>query len=167
AGARWLLRVRWAIVLLATLGAATPASPLQVPGTAGRVEATGYLDGLAVTPTVGGPRQRPQGLLSTTFAATLSKRLRGHLTLRSAIGGPFVGGHPGVYNFVHAFQNRPIYLEVNEAYGELRLDQADVLLGVQKVAWGKLDGIPPTDVVNPRDYHDPLARDFEETKIGI
>ena len=32
---------------------------------------------------------------------------------------------------------------------------------------GKLDGVPPTDVLNPRDYHDPIVRDFEERKIGI
>jgi hypothetical protein len=156
-----------AAALLVMLGVTTPALPFQVPGTAGRVDATGYLDGLAVVPSVGGPRERPQGLASVSFAAELSKRLRGHLTLRSAIGGPFEGGDPGAYNFVQAFQNHPFYLEVNEAYGELHLEQADVLFGIQKVAWGKLDGIPPTDVVNPRDYHDPLVRDFEEAKIGI
>jgi hypothetical protein len=38
---------------------------------------------------------------------------------------------------------------------------------VQTFAWGKLDGIPPTDVLNPRDYHDPLVDDFEERKIGV
>jgi len=148
-------------------GATALGSPLEVPGTAGRVEAGGYLDGLAVAPTEGGPRERPQALLALSFAAALSDRLRGHLALQSAIGGPFEGGHPGVYDLVHAFQNRPIHLEASEAYAELRLDQADVLAGVQKVAWGKLDGLPPTDVVNPRDYHDPLVRDLEEAKIGV
>src|SRR5206468_371324 len=45
--------------------------------------------------------------------------------------------------------------------------RADLRLGIQKFAWGKLDGVPPTDVVNPRDFHDPLVEDFEERKIGI
>jgi hypothetical protein len=27
--------------------------------------------------------------------------------------------------------------------------------------------VPPTDVVNPRDYHDPLVTEFEERKIGV
>src|SRR5256712_13004658 len=167
AGAGWQVRGLWCAGLAVVCGATALGSPLEVPGTAGRVEAGGYLDGLAVPPTEGGPRGRPQALLALGFAAALSDRLRGHLALQSAIGGPFEGGHPGVYDLVHAFQNRPIHLEANEAYAELRLDQADVLAGVQKVAWGKLDGLPPTDVVNPRAYHDPLVRDVEEAKIGI
>jgi len=161
------VRGLWCAGLALVYGATALGSPLEVPGTAGRVEAGGYLDGLAVAPTEGGPRERPQALLALSFAAALSDRLRGHLALQSGIGGPFEGGHPGVYDLVHAFQNRPIHLEASEAYAELRLDQADVLAGVQKVAWGKLDGLPPTDVVNPRDYHDPLVRDLEEAKIGV
>jgi len=161
------VRGLWCAGLAVVCGATALGSPLEVPGTAGRVEAGGYLDGLAVAPTEGGPRERPQALLALSFAAALSDRLRGHLALQSAIGGPFEGGHPGVYDLVHAFQNRPIHLEASEAYAELRFDQADVLAGVQKVAWGKLDGLPPTDVVNPRDYHDPLVRDLEEAKIGV
>ena len=161
------MRGLWCAGLAVVYGATALGSTLEVPGTAGRVEAGGYLDGLAVAPTEGGPRERPQALLALSFAAALSDRLRGHLALQSAIGGPFEGGHPGVYDLVHAFQNRPIHLEASEAYAELRLDQADVLAGVQKVAWGKLDGLPPTDVVNPRDYHDPLVRDVEEAKIGV
>jgi hypothetical protein len=29
---------------------------------------------------------------------------------------------------------------------------------LQLFAWGKLDGIPPNDVLNPRSFHDPLGR---------
>src|SRR5262249_40890500 len=42
-----------------------------------------------------------------------------------------------------------------------------VRAGIQKFAWGKLDGLPPTDVLTPRDLHDPIVRDIEESKIGI
>ena len=70
-------------------------------------------------------------------------------------------------NFVHEFQNRTPSLEFNEAYAELRHGDVQLRAGIQKFAWGKLDGAPPTDVLTPRDLHDPLVRDFEESKIGI
>ena len=144
-----------------------PAGAVPVPGTARAIDASGYLDGLAVAPTEGGPGQDPGALLSLTFDSAPWHRLRSHVTLRSAAGGPFEGGHPGVFNFVHEFQNRPISLAVDEAYARLDLEHAEIVAGIQKVAWGKLDGLSPTDVLNPRDYHDPLVRDFEEAKIGI
>jgi len=131
------------------------------------VTAGGWLDGLAVAETEGGPRERPQAMLSLQLDAAVTRALRTHVEVRSRVGGPFEGGHPGVYNFEHEFQNRSPALEVSEAYGDWHLRSADLRLGVQKVAWGKLDGIPPTDVVNPRDYHDPLVQDFEERKIGV
>ena len=140
---------------------------MDVPGTGGRVVAGGYLDGEAVAETEGGPRQRPGALLDLHFDGRATSWLGGRLELRSRAGGPFEGGHPGVYNFDHEYQNRTPSLEVSEAYADVHLRRADLRLGVQKVAWGKLDGIPPTDVVNPRDYHDPLVDDVEERKIGI
>jgi hypothetical protein len=143
------------------------ASALDVPGTGGRVVAGGYLDGLAVAETEGGPRQRPGALLDLHFDGRAAPWLTGRLELRARAGGPFEGGHPGVYNFDHEYQNRTPSLEASEAYADVHLRRADLRLGIQKVAWGKLDGVPPTDVVNPRDYHDPLVDDFEERKIGI
>jgi hypothetical protein len=58
---------------------------------------------------------------------------------------------------------------VRQAFLEWRDGPAEVRAGIQTFAWGKLDGRPPTDVVNPRDWHDPLVVDefFEEQKIGI
>ena len=133
----------------------------------GRVETGGYLEGRAVAETEGGADQRPGALLDLRLDATVRSWVRGHLEVRSRVGGPFEGGHPGVYNFVHTFQNRAPSLDVSEAYAEIRQRHADFRLGIQRFAWGKLDGIPPTDVVNPRDYHDPLVDDFEERKIGV
>jgi hypothetical protein len=139
----------------------------DVPGTGGRLTAGGYLDGLAVAETEGGPRQRPGALLDLHLDGEVRRWLRGHVDVRTRAGGPFEGGHPGEYNFVHAFQNRSPSVEFSEAYADLHSSRADVRIGIQKVAWGKLDGVPPTDVVNPRDYHDPIVNDFEERKIGI
>ena len=140
---------------------------MPVPGAGGRVEIGGYLDGLAIVDTGGGSRQLPQGLLDGQLDGVATDWLRGHAELRGQVGGPFEGGEAGVFNFVHTFQNRSPSLEINEAYAAVRLRHADIRIGVQKIAWGKLDGIPPTDVVNPRDYHDPLVEDFEEAKIGV
>jgi hypothetical protein len=146
---------------------ARAAGAVELPGTSGRVVAGGYVDGLAVAETEGGPRERPQALLDLHLDATPKRWLGAHLDLRTRVGGPFEGGHPGVFNFVHEFQNRSPSLEASEAYADVHLRRADFRLGIQKVAWGKLDGVPPTDVINPRDYHDPIVQDYEERKIGI
>src|SRR5437867_3679884 len=155
------------IAALSALLVAGAARAVEVPGMGGRVVAGGYLDGLAVAETEGGPRQRPGALLDLHLDGRATPWLGAHLDLRTRIGGPFEGGHPGVYNLDHEFQNRSPSLEASEAYADVNLRRADLRLGIQKLAWGKLDGVPPTDVVNPRDYHDPLVEDFEERKIGI
>lgn len=150
---------------LALMGASL-ANAVELPGTGVRVEVSGYLDGLAVVGTEGGKEQRPEALGALRLDAT-SGTIRAHAELRSRIGGPFEGGHAGFYNFVHTYQNRSPSVEVAEGYVSLRLRQADFQAGIQKFAWGKLDGLPPTDVLNPHDYHDPFVVDFEEAKIGV
>jgi hypothetical protein len=149
------------------LAAATAAGAIEVPGSGGRLALDGYLDAQGVTDTGSGPRQRPQALLALGIDAKATRWLGGHLELRGEIGGPFEGAHAGILDLGHAFQNHSPWVEANEAYADIRLDRADFRLGIQKIAWGKLDGIPPTDVLNPRDYHDPLVADFEERKIGV
>jgi hypothetical protein len=156
-----------AALALATLVGIRPGAAVTVPGTDGALELSGYVDGLAVVDTGGGPRQRPQALGVLRADGRALGRLRGRLELRSRIGGPFEGGHQGVYNLVHTFQNRSPSLEVSEAYADLELPRTDVRVGIQKLAWGRLDGLPPTDVGNPRDYHDPFVTEVEEAKIGV
>jgi hypothetical protein len=157
-----------ALALACALSAvvAAGAASLPVPGTERTVDVGGWVDGLAVAE-LGGPRQRPQAIGEVRFLHKASRALRFHLTLRGRAGGPFEGGHPGVMNFVHEFQNRTPSLEVNEAFAELRTGAVELRAGIQKFAWGRLDGVPPTDVLGPRDLHDPIVRDVEESKIGI
>lgn len=144
-----------------------PAAAVDIPGTGGRATASGYVDGLAVAKTEDSPRQRPGALLALRVHDRPSRAIAAHLELRMRVGGPFEGGHPGFYNLVHTFQNRSPAWEASEAYADLHLERADLRIGIQKLAWGKLDGIPPTDIVNPRDFHDPIVQDAEERKIGI
>jgi hypothetical protein len=146
---------------------ATVAHAADVPGV-GRVTASGYLDGRAVAGTEDAPRQLPQRLGDVTLEGTPASAVTLRLETRGRIGGPFVGGSgPAVYNFDDTYQNHSPSLDFNEAWGEWRGRRAEVRLGIQKFVWGQLDGIPPTDIVSPRDFHDPLVDDFEERKIGI
>ncbi len=130
----------------------------------------GRLYGLAIVDTGGGPRQRPEAVGTLELRAAPAGAVEGLLELRGRVGGPFEGGPgAGVYNLNQAFQNSSPSLEVRQAFLEWRGRHAEVRAGIQTFAWGKLDGVPPTDVVNPRDWHDPLVVDefFEEQKIGV
>jgi hypothetical protein len=157
---------RGAALAFVLAAAMVHAADVTVPGTSAKVETSGYVDGLAVAE-LGGPRQRPQAIAELSLLGKITREIRLKATFRSRVGGPFEGGHPGIMNFVHEFQNRTPSLEFNEAYAELRRGDVQLRAGIQKFAWGKLDGAPPTDVLTPRDLHDPLVRDFEESKIGI
>ncbi len=143
--------------------------PARVAHAADTLSASGWLDGLAVVPTDDdSERQRPELMGTLRLDAAPRRWVHGRLELRGRVGGPFEGGPgPGVWNFDQTFQNRSPSLDVNEGWVEFRATQAELRLGIQTVAWGKLDGIPPTDVINPRDYHDPIVQDAEERKIGI
>jgi hypothetical protein len=153
--------------LIAALTTRAFAASVTLPGTTQRFDVSGYTDGLAIVDTGGGDRQLPQAVGVLRLDGTPASHLQAHVDLRGRIGGPFEGGHQGAYDFGHTFQNYSPALEFREAYAGLQLKSADVRLGIQQLAWGKLDGIPPTDVLNPRDLHDPIVTDFEEAKIGI
>ena len=141
---------------------------MPLPG-GGHVDAGGQVDGLAVVGTSSGKRQRPEALGTLRVDVAPSARwLRAHLDLRGMVGGPYEGGPGfGVFDLDRTFQNYSPSLEVREGWVEARARRAELRLGVQQLAWGLLDGVPPTDVVNPRDYHDPIVWDAEDRKIGI
>lgn len=133
-----------------------------------RVTGSGWLDGRAVVDTGGGPRQRPQASGRVAFDAALARRVRARAALRARLGGPFEGGSGAcVYDGTRTFQNCSPAFEAVEGWLEWRSPRLEVRGGLQQLAWGRLDGVPPTDVVNPRDYHDPLLDEAEERKIGI
>lgn len=164
--ARQIVRCVLAGLLIVRAGTAV-AESLRLWNNDTQVEPGGYLDGLAIVDTGGGRRQWPQALADAWLDAAGPNGWRGRLELRGEVGGPFEGAHAGGFNFVHAFQNLSPSLDLSQAYVELRLRDGNFKIGVQTFAWGKLDGIPPTDVINPRSYHDPIVEDFEEAKVGI
>jgi hypothetical protein len=128
----------------------------------------GYVDGLAIVDTGTGKRQRPQAVGVVRVDGNAARWLRGHLEVRGRIGGPFEGGQGiGVYEYDQAFQNRSPAFDVTEGWVEFRARRLELRAGLQRVAWGRLDGAPPTDVVNPRDWHDPFVDENEERKFGI
>jgi hypothetical protein len=153
--------------LLATSVAATLGLMSCTVRAESHVIASGYADGLAVVPIEDSERQLPQATGVLRLQGALAPWLQGHLELRGRIGGPFEGGHFGFYDFVHTFQNYSPAVEARAAYLDVRLPRADVRFGIQGVPWGKLDGVPPTDVINPRDFHDPFVMDAEEARIGV
>ena len=155
-------------VMVAFVLLAPGARAIDVPGTDGRVRVGGWLDGRAIVDTGGGERQRPQARLDLEVTARPTRRLRFVGEVRTRVGGPFEGGSGvGVYDLSRTFQNVSPAFDFVQGYGEIRSRRAELRVGIQTFAWGKLDGLPPTDVLNPRDYHDPLVDDAEERKIGV
>lgn len=154
-----------ALVLLTSSGVAV-AVTRTVPGTDIEIAAGGFVEGLGVIDTGGGPHQSPQATAALRIDAAV-RRWAAHLELRGMAGGPFRSGEADVFNLRHMFQNASPALDFPEAYLTFREERLELRAGLQRFAFGKLDGIPPTDVVNPRDVHDPLLRDFEDAKIGV
>jgi hypothetical protein len=161
-----VVRASNALGVLALLTAvAVPA--VEVPRTGGAVVVGGWIDGTAVVDTGGGPYQAPWARTLLAADAELGRGWSLGLQLLAQAGGPYRDAVTGFYDFGDAFENDAPSLQVDEAYLAWQLRDADLRAGVQLFAWGRLDGIPPTDVLNPRSYHDPIVSDAEERKIGV
>jgi hypothetical protein len=148
-------------LLAARAGAAT------VPGTGGKLDVGGWVDGRAVVDTGGGAYQAPWGRLLLAGDGDLGHDLGFRFQLLGQVGGPYRAPTAGWWNFNDEFENHSPSLQADEAYLKWQPRDLDLRAGVQLFAWGKLDGIPPNDVLNPRSYHDPLVDDVEERKIGV
>lgn len=140
---------------------------MDVPGTGGAVRLGGWIDGSGVIDTAGGPWQGPWGRTLLTADGDLGHGFDFAFAMLGQVGGPYHGAHAGVWNYGDAFANESPSLQVDEANVGWRFADADLRAGLQRFAWGKLDGVPPTDVLNPRSYHDPIVDDPEERKIGV
>jgi hypothetical protein len=59
------------------------------------------------------------------------------------------------------------YVELNEAYLTVDTERIDLILGKKMTRWGTGDGINPMDLINPRDYRDPIASARADARLPI
>ncbi|MEA3416136.1 MAG: hypothetical protein U9R02_08295 [Thermodesulfobacteriota bacterium] len=59
------------------------------------------------------------------------------------------------------------YVELNEAYLTIDTERIDFILGKKMMRWGTGDGINPMDLINPRDYCDPIASARADARLPI
>ena len=59
------------------------------------------------------------------------------------------------------------YVELNEAYLTIDTERMDLILGKKMMRWGTGDGINPMDLINPRDYRDPVASARADARLPI
>jgi hypothetical protein len=98
----------------------------------------------------------------------LAKWIRFDATAVGTNGGPTLkANRSGVYEWDDVFQDISPAAEFDEAYLSMFLPSVDLRLGIQKVAWGKLDSTQPNDLINPRTYLDPFLEEEADMKIGV
>jgi len=111
---------------------------------------------------------RTREQLRLRAAISLTDWLRFDSTTVGTNGGPTMkADRSGVYGWDDAFQEISPLADFQEAYLEAHLTSIDLRLGIQKVAWGKLDRTQPNDLINPLNYTDPLMDDEADRKIGV
>ncbi|HSD09346.1 MAG TPA: hypothetical protein VLF14_00050, partial [Candidatus Binatia bacterium] len=114
------------------------------------------------------PYQNPQVKLRLNLTTDFSPQLRLVTGLTGTAGGtPHNASGAGVYDFGHVLQKISPSLEFGEAYLDFHSSAVDLRAGLQKFAWGKLDTLQPTDLLNPQTFYDPLLEEEADRKIGI
>lgn len=148
--------------LLLALPRSAGAAGASTPRVGGRLEAYGVarFDNSS-------PSQAPQARLDLWAEQRLSKRLRWRFSTIGLWGGPPRGASAGVFNVDETFQNFSPSLELDDAYLNYIGDAIDLRVGKQKLFWGRLDGIQPNDLLNPRQYEDPLLTDEKDAKLAV
>ena len=64
-------------------------------------------------------------------------------------------------------KNELYYLELNEAYLTVDTERIDFIFGKKMMRWGTGDGVNPMDLINPRDYRDPIASARADARLPI
>jgi hypothetical protein len=99
-------------------------------------------------------------------------RLTDQLSIEAAIntqhGGPATEETKGgIYSYRSVFQSVSPSVQFEDAFVDYSNGPIDLRVGMQKFAWGKLDRIQPTDVLNVERYSDPFLLEEEERKIAV
>jgi hypothetical protein len=115
------------------------------------------------------PGERPSGLLTLRLDAVRTDRYRLFASLRGGFDGKIGnarGGNPFIA-FDEVYQSKDVFVDLDEAYVEIYLRDVELHLGKQKIFWGQLDDLQPTDHVNPQDLTEFYFRPEAERTIGI
>lgn len=115
------------------------------------------------------PSERPSGLLELRMDATRTDRWRIFASLRGGYDGKIGnarGGNPFIA-FDEHYQSKDVFLTLDEAYLDLYFESFELRIGKQKISWGQLDDLQPTDHFNPEDLTEFYFRGELERKIGV
>lgn len=156
------------VVVLVCLVAVSPAQSLETTVRGVRLSATGYVEdrqGFEVQST---PDDRNFQELWLRLRAAFNPHVSFDSTFAARNGGPTTeSNHVGFHRWDAVFQSVSPAFEAEEAFLRLRFAEADLRVGKQKIAWGRLDRTQPTDLLNTEKFGDPFLRDEEQNKIGV
>lgn len=134
-------------------------------------EIKGNVEFYAVAPLVeDSPDQNPT--FRSDLQATLYQGSRFKLGSTLEIGydgivqGDNEGGGSMILDNDGYFDKRP-YLDLEELYFDVLFSNGTFRGGIQKINWGVLDELQPTDNLNPEDLSEFLVAEEQERKIGI
>lgn len=114
------------------------------------------------------PAQLPSLRIDLELTQRLGHGFRWKLGGTGRVGGPVVDpSGAGVFDLGHTFQDIAPSLELGEAWIEYRGESLDIRAGTQRFFWGKLDSFQPGDLLNPRNWQDPLITDEKRSKIAV
>jgi len=166
---------RAAAALVAVLGIWTAASPpdggaVELHRGETRAKLSGSLAGWGVVRLDHDtPDERPSGTLDLKLEADHGRRFHFFLETRGGFDGK-IGAPQRDRPFIdldEIYQDKDIFLSLNEAYLDVVFRSVEFRIGKQKVSWGRLDDIQPTDNLNPEDLTEFYFRPELERKIGI
>jgi hypothetical protein len=165
---RALRRLGAAVCALAACAGPVPAVELSVGDV--RADLAGSVVGSQVfklDPDT--PDERPSGALDLRLEATRGEHLHLFTSLRGGYDGKV--GDPDrdnpFYNPEQIYQDRDLFLDFPEAYLDVYAGAFELRLGRQKISWGQLDDLQPTDHLNPEDMTEFYFRPELERKIGV
>ena len=163
---------RAAFVVALGVGAAAPAlaAPLEWERGDSRVRAGGSLSVWDVIRLHSNtPSERPSSTLDLRFEADHQRRFRlvvaGRVGYDGKIGNPD-RGNPWL-DLAEVYQDKDLFVGLDEAYFEVVFRDVEIRLGKQKISWGRLDDLQPTDNLNPEDLTEFFFRPELERKIGV
>ena len=91
--------------------------------------------------------------LDLRLDATRGEHLHFFTAIRAGYDGKIGNpdrGNP-ILDLDDAYQDKDLYVDFDEAYLDVYFESFEVRLGKQKVSWGQLDDLQPTDHLNPED----------------